>query len=189
MCTRCCPAEHAKDGASNSTQYIFLDDTLVAPIWDTVNNISSRTVWIPPGSWQDAWDGSRVEGPKTMTVAQPFERIPMWHRAEGGLIVMASSVTANVQDQDWSTLTLEAFPSRSAGATHRSVYERSSDPALDEAQELEYEAERAFFGMDFRGTKRKVAPAIAAPVAHEPVPETPPPTHAAYEQAALCLAP
>ena len=57
------------------------------------------------------------------------------------------------------------------------------------AQELEYEAERDFFGMDFRGTKRRLAPAIAAPVAHEPVPETPPPTHAAYEQAALCLAP
>ena len=57
------------------------------------------------------------------------------------------------------------------------------------AQELEYEAEREFFGMDFRDTKRKLAPAIAAPVAHEPVPETPPPTHAAYEQAALCLAP
>ena len=61
--------------------------------------------------------------------------------------------------------------------------------AADEAQELEYEAERDFFGMDFRRTKRKVAPAIAAPVAHEPVPETPPPTHAVYEQAALCLAP
>jgi hypothetical protein len=61
--------------------------------------------------------------------------------------------------------------------------------AAEEAQEREYEAERDFFGMDFRGTKRKLAPAIAAPVAHEPVPETPPPTHAAYEQAALCLAP
>ena len=61
--------------------------------------------------------------------------------------------------------------------------------AAEAAQELEYEAERDFFGMDFRGTKRKLAPAVAAPVAHEPVPETPPPTHAAYEQAALCLAP
>ena len=61
--------------------------------------------------------------------------------------------------------------------------------AAEAAQEVEYEAERDFFGMDFRRTKRKLAPAIAAPVAHEPVPETPPPTHAAYEQAALCLAP
>ena len=33
------------------------------------------------------------------------------------------------------------------------------------------------------------AAATAAPVSREPVLETPPPTHAAYEQAALCLAP
>jgi len=67
--------------------------------------------------------------------------------------------------------------------------------AADEAQELEYEAERDFFGMDFResskkprGMKRKM-PAAFFNVLSQPVPETPPPTHAAYEQAALCLAP
>ena len=67
--------------------------------------------------------------------------------------------------------------------------------AAEEAQELEYEAERDFFGMDFResgkkprGMKRKM-PAAFFNVLSQPVPETPPPTHAAYEQAALCLAP
>ena len=40
--------EHAADGAKNSTQYIFLKDTLVAPIWDMSTNSTSRTVWIPP---------------------------------------------------------------------------------------------------------------------------------------------
>ena len=62
--------------------------------------------------------------------------------------------------------------------------------AAEEAQELEYEAERDFFGMDFResrkkprGMKRKM-PAAFFNVLSQPVPETPPPTHAAYEQAA-----
>lgn len=42
--------EHAADGARNSTQYVFLKDTLVAPIWEMGTNSTSRTVWIPPGT-------------------------------------------------------------------------------------------------------------------------------------------
>ena len=37
--------------------------------------------------------------------------------------------------------------------------------------------------------KVSVDAAAAVPVSREPALETPPPTHAAYEQAALCLAP
>ena len=37
--------------------------------------------------------------------------------------------------------------------------------------------------------KVSVDAAASAPVSREPALETPPPTHAAYEQAALCLAP
>ena len=28
----------------------------------------SRSVWVPPGQWQDAWDGSIVTGPKVVMV-------------------------------------------------------------------------------------------------------------------------
>ena len=134
--------EHAE--SSTNHQYLLFEDILVAPIWDTVNNESSRSVWVPPGAWQDAWDGSRVVGPRTINVTQPFERIPMWHRAEGGLIVMTSSRAANVQEQDWSTLTLEAFPAIStARVTHRSVFERSADQDLDVAQTLNMHTDRA----------------------------------------------
>ena len=73
--------------------------------------MTSRSVWIPPGTWQDAWDSSRVDGPKTITVSQPYERIPMWHRV-GGLVITTGpqdAETLRVDDQDWSALTLEAF--------------------------------------------------------------------------------
>jgi hypothetical protein len=30
-------------------RYIFLNDTLVAPIWNTTDNVTMRSVWIPPG--------------------------------------------------------------------------------------------------------------------------------------------
>ena len=38
------------ESASN-LQYIHLEDTLVAPIYDSTLNSSTRNVWIPPGQW------------------------------------------------------------------------------------------------------------------------------------------
>jgi hypothetical protein len=114
--------EHAATGAANSTQYIFLNDTLVAPIWAVSANVSSRTVWVPPGQWEDVWDGSSVEGPKMITATQPFERQPMWHRKGGGLIVLTDSPGLRIDDGNWSTLTLEAWPAQVARETRRSVF-------------------------------------------------------------------
>jgi len=113
------------DSASNQ-QYICLDDIVVAPIWDSSKNETTRSVWVPPGAWQDAWNGSVVHGPKTLTVTQPYERQPMWHRREGGLLVLAGQPGTRVDDQDWSTLTLEAFPSRAALASRRTLFERGT---------------------------------------------------------------
>ena len=100
--------------ASSNHQYIWLNDTLVAPIWNNDSahdgvNVSSRSVWVLPGTWTDAWTGEAVTGPKNVTVSQPVERIPLWHR-QGGLTILASEPTLRVDDQDWSELTLEAFP-------------------------------------------------------------------------------
>ena len=50
--------------AQSNHQYYFLNDTLVAPIWNSTANETARSVWIPPGTWQDAWDGTTVTGPK-----------------------------------------------------------------------------------------------------------------------------
>eukprot|EP01047_Picozoa_sp_COSAG01_P024186 COSAG01_NODE_1487_length_10136_cov_8.813390_5_plen_456_part_00 len=105
-------------------RYIFLNDTLVAPIWDTSSNVTSRAVWIPPGQWEDAWDGSTVSGPKTVTASQPYERQPMWHRKGGGLTVITDSPGLRIGAGDWSTLVLESFPAAAAAAvvTERSIY-------------------------------------------------------------------
>jgi hypothetical protein len=51
-----------------------------------------------------------------MTVAQPYERIPLWHRV-GGLMIMAAAPGLRVDRQDWSELVLEAFPDSSAIAS------------------------------------------------------------------------
>jgi len=116
--------------ASSNLQYIHLNDTLVAPIWDSATNITTRTVWIPPGSWQDAWDGSIVTGPKTISVSQPYEQIPMWHR-RGGFTITVDSPARRVEEQDWSTLTLEVYPDLSSTVEHRSLYSLGSAARTD----------------------------------------------------------
>ena len=113
--------------ASGNHQYIHLNDTLVAPIHTKDGtdalNVSTRSVWLPPGSWQDAWSGAVVTGPKTMSVTQACERIPLWHR-KGGLTVLASTAALRVDEQDWSELTLEAFPHVAMAAEDEMVTRR-----------------------------------------------------------------
>lgn len=116
------------DSKSNS-QYIFLDDMLVAPIWETANNETTREVWIPPGTWQDCWNGSLISGPQNLSVTQPYERQPMWYRRDGGLLVLAgnSTLVSTVENQDWSALTLEAFPSAGGMVTKRELFEKGAN--------------------------------------------------------------
>eukprot|EP01050_Picozoa_sp_SAG11_P010128 SAG11_NODE_998_length_6237_cov_22.378299_4_plen_957_part_00 len=112
--------------SSSSTQYIFLNDTLVAPIWDTSTNGTTRSVWIPPGKWEDAWTGSIVSGPQTIqSEALPYEKQPMYHKRDGGLNVITDSPGLRIEDGDWSSLTLEAFPAQTAMETRRSVYHQN----------------------------------------------------------------
>ena len=69
--------------ARSNDQYVWLNDTLVAPIFDSTANTSSRDVYFPPGEWHDAWNGTIVKGPCTLAVSQPYERIPLYHRSGG----------------------------------------------------------------------------------------------------------
>jgi hypothetical protein len=102
--------ELADEGANRNDQYLFADGgMLVAPIIpfngsDAVakhptngTGNASRTVWIPPGSWQDAWasssggsgGGQVVVGPKMIEVKDcPLDRIPMWHK-KGSVLITA----------------------------------------------------------------------------------------------------
>merc|ERR1711924_218519 len=79
----------------------------------------------------DAWDGSIVTGPKTVTSTQPYERQPMWHR-RGGLMITAPPAL-RVEEQDWSTLTLECFPSTSSETVQRAIFERGTAECSDVA--------------------------------------------------------
>jgi hypothetical protein len=116
--------------AASNLQYLFLNETLVAPIYNTTHNLTTRPVWIPPGRWVDAWNGSLVTGPASLSVTLPYERVPMWHKADGGLVLAVDEPATRVADQDWSTITLHAFPALHAVLTTRkTLHERGGDAA------------------------------------------------------------
>jgi len=117
--------EHWQQSSSNH-QYLFLDDLLVAPIFDGQFNMTSRSIWIPPGEWQDVWTGDITKGPKQVTSWQPWERQPMWHRRDGGMYVMVDDHKLRIRDQDWSRLTLDVFPCKNwCPVVKRKVYDLS----------------------------------------------------------------
>jgi len=94
--------------SSSTSQYLFAgDDLLVAPFSQGTEN-ATREVWLPPGSWRDAWTGAATMGPRRVSSTQPLARIPIWHR-EGGMLVTAP-YAQTIDEQDWSELTVHLFP-------------------------------------------------------------------------------
>lgn len=81
----------------------------------------TRSLWIPPGHWQDAWTGETLEGPKTITVTSDLEHTPIYVR-EGGLIA-TTPLRMHSGIPLWENLVVDAFVPPDAGATHREVYE------------------------------------------------------------------
>jgi alpha-D-xyloside xylohydrolase len=59
-------------------QFMFGDDILVAPV--TTEGAREREVYLPPGSWRDAWTGEQVEGGRRVTAPAPLEVIPVYVR-------------------------------------------------------------------------------------------------------------
>jgi hypothetical protein len=82
--------------------------------------ITDRAVWIPPGSWEDAWTGEVVEGPATRRVAAALWEIPLFIRR--GAIIPLAPVAPHTAAQRWDPVTLEVFPP-ARGRVERSLYE------------------------------------------------------------------
>ena len=114
--------ELAGDGAARDDQYLCADGTmLVAPIipFDGSSPVAknptrvpgnaSRSVWVPPGAWQDGWTGVQVSGPRTIQVMDcPMDRIPLWR--QNGSVLVSTAPGGATSEQDWDALIAEVFP-------------------------------------------------------------------------------
>lgn len=75
-------------------QFLFGPDLLVAPIYRPG---SHRSVYIPDGRWIDYWSGAAFEGPRTVEVEGPLERIPLFVRAGAILPLLPEDVETLVE--------------------------------------------------------------------------------------------
>lgn len=82
---------------------------------------AKRTIWIPPGVWLDRWTSERFIGPKTISVAAPLWKLPMFVR-EGGIVMGLSSIGRS-SSPVWTDLTLDVcVPTRPCKVV-RTLYE------------------------------------------------------------------
>lgn len=82
--------------ATRTDQFLLGDDILVAPIDPFAHGGKNgswncnRDVWLPPGSWHDAFSGAVLEGNRTISrMNVPLDQMPLYYR-EGGLVVLSN---------------------------------------------------------------------------------------------------
>jgi alpha-glucosidase/alpha-D-xyloside xylohydrolase len=71
--------------AERGDQYLWGRDVLVAPVVE--KGASSRTLYLPRGTWYDFWTREKVEGGREITRKVDLETMPLYVRA-GAIIPM-----------------------------------------------------------------------------------------------------
>jgi len=103
-------------------EYLFGDDLLVAPITAAApaGEPAARSLWIPPGEWENLWTGDVVTGPRVVGVSCLLHQMPLFMR-RGGLLLLAPDMAYTGQ-KAWDPVTVEAYPG-APGSTSRELYE------------------------------------------------------------------
>jgi alpha-glucosidase len=97
-------------------QYLFGDSFMVAPV--TTEGASSRSIYLPSGTWIDYWNGQAHDGGRTIDYPAPLETLPLFVKA--GAILPMQPEMAYVDEKPVDPLTLEIFP---AGESSTELYE------------------------------------------------------------------
>jgi alpha-D-xyloside xylohydrolase len=71
-------------------EFMFGPSFLVCPVTST--SATTRSVYLPAGSWYDFWTGSAVAGAQTVTAQTPLETMPLYIRA-GAIVPMGPQAT------------------------------------------------------------------------------------------------
>jgi alpha-D-xyloside xylohydrolase len=93
-------------------QYMFGPAFMVSPV--TVAGATSRSVYLPAGTWYDFWTGAPVSGGTTITAPAPLIHIPLHVRA-GSIVSMGPEIQYATERAD--TIELRVFPGANGAAT------------------------------------------------------------------------
>ncbi|MDR3690797.1 MAG: glycoside hydrolase family 31 protein [Fimbriimonas sp.] len=75
---------------------------------EEATNASKRSVWIPPGVWQDLWTGRTITGPKTITATAELGQVPMW--VASGALVFTGPDLQYTGERVMDPMTVDAYP-------------------------------------------------------------------------------
>jgi alpha-glucosidase len=87
-------------------QFLCGDAFLVAPVIE--EGVTQRTVYLPAGMWYDFWTDESLNGPASVEVEAPLERLPLFVRA--GSVVPAGAPMQYVGERPVDTLALHVYP-------------------------------------------------------------------------------
>ncbi|MGD9781748.1 MAG: TIM-barrel domain-containing protein [Kiritimatiellia bacterium] len=109
--------------AADNTQFLLGDDLLVAPVAEPAggDGIAGRTVWLPPGEWQDLWSGKNLRGPATIGARCALEEIPVFVRRGG--MVFSIPQRQSTGEATWPELVVDAFVPETDGESVRFLCE------------------------------------------------------------------
>ena len=93
-------------------QWIVGGGLLVAPV---VAGQSTRTVYLPAGTWYDFWTGARHEGGRRVEVQPPLEQIPLF--VKSGTLLPLARVTLHTDDARSGELAVRAYGGVDAALT------------------------------------------------------------------------
>jgi hypothetical protein len=88
--------------------------------WSQPGTNPERSLWLPPGEWENMWTGEVLKGPKTVEAAAPLWLTPMFVRL-GAIITLAPQMQYT-SEKPWDPVTLEVYPPIS-GNVVRHLYE------------------------------------------------------------------
>lgn len=96
------------------------EPTTLAVWWLPHYQVDARGLWVPPGQWEDVFSGELLEGPRTVEIAVPIWKLPIYVR-RGGLVLTAPQEQWTGQNP-WDPVIVDAYPA-SSGLVRRQLYE------------------------------------------------------------------
>jgi len=91
---------------ARSDEYLWGRDVLVAPVVE--QGATSRSVYLPRGTWYDFWTDEPVDGGREITRAVDLETMPLYVRA--GAILPLGPVKQYVEEKSDEPLTVHVYP-------------------------------------------------------------------------------
>lgn len=99
-----------KAGQSHQLRVEFLEisgNAIMSLKWRPQS--ASQSVWIPPGNWINAWNGSVLTGPTTDICKAALDQIPLYIRS-GSIFALAPEMQ-HTDERPWDLVTLDTYPS------------------------------------------------------------------------------